>query len=157
MIEIPTFFMNIHYNGKNYPGASFDGLEGGANCQVFAYAFLKYHGITLPPLRSSELWEDSVYTTTVFEYKSLDLLLFHSAPIAFGAHVTVYVGDKSVLHLAKHHGQPAVELISDLLSQERYRFLIGTKRAVSRTSESEAEECSRHGQALGDALSATPD
>jgi murein DD-endopeptidase / murein LD-carboxypeptidase len=132
MIEIPERFRNVRYIGSNHPGAPARELSEGANCQVFAYRLLEHFGVELPPFRSSELWEDSHYTRVVTEFAPLDLLLFHATPDAFGAHVTVYVGEEHVIHLAKHHGLPAVERVTELLSQDRYRCLIGAKRAIGR-------------------------
>jgi murein DD-endopeptidase / murein LD-carboxypeptidase len=130
MIEIPERFRNVRYNGSNHPGAPVRELRDGANCQVFAYRLLEHYGLELPPFRSSELWADSRYTREVTEYAPLDLLLFHDSPDAFGAHVTVYVGEERVVHLAKHHGLPVIERVAQLLSQDRYRCLIGAKRVI---------------------------
>ena len=131
MIEIPPEFLQVPYNGANFPGAvGFDGFKGGANCQVFAYSFLAHHGIELPPFRSSELWEDREYTVVVTEFEPLDLLLFHKHPQAYGAHVTVYVGDERVVHLALHHGYPRVETISELQRYHKYCSFIGAKRPL---------------------------
>lgn len=133
MIPIPAQFLRVPYNGANYPGAlGFAGLGAGANCQVFAYAFLAHHGIELPPLRSSDLWEDREHTSAVTEFEPLDLLLFHDREQAYGAHVAVFVGDGHVLHLAAHRGFPAVETVAELQCCPKYRYLIGGKRAHGR-------------------------
>ena len=50
---------------------------------------------------------------------------------AFGAHVTVYAGDRQVVYLARHHGRPVFEKMRSLLAEERYRFFIGAKRVTS--------------------------
>ena len=134
MLMIPDFLIEVRYNGKNHPGAENRSLHDGVNCQVFAYRLLEAHGLVLPPFRSSELWEDTHHTIEVTEFAPLDLLLFHSIPRAFGAHVTVYVGQGQVIHLAKHHGRPRIEPIAALVHEERYRFLIGAKRALAPTS-----------------------
>ena len=130
MLAIPEHLMGVRYNGSVYPGAGVQGLDDGANCQVFAYALLEHHGVDAPRLRSSELWEDSTRTIAVATYQPLDLLLFHSSPDAYGAHLTVYVGEGRVVHLARHHGIPVVESIDDLTRQPRYRFFIGAKRVI---------------------------
>jgi cell wall-associated NlpC family hydrolase len=133
MIEIPPEFLKVPYNSSHYPGVDgFNGLEAGANCQVFAYAFLAHSGIEVPPFRSSELWEDDLYTSAVAEFQPLDLLLFNHHAVAYGAHVTVYVGNDSILHLSSRHGHSVVEPISDLQRCHKYRCFIGAKR-VHRT------------------------
>jgi murein DD-endopeptidase / murein LD-carboxypeptidase len=131
MIPIPDHFMSVRYNPANYPGApSFSGLEKGANCQVFAYAFLNHHGLKLPPLRSSELWEDTTHTRKVSVYQPLDLILFGPNFDAFGAHVGVFVGEGIVLHLSAAHGMPLLESISLMQQLPRYRCVIGGKRVI---------------------------
>lgn len=122
--------MNIPYNAKNFPGSTYTDLEKGANCQVFAYSILKYYGIHIPDFRSSELWEDRTFTKQVYEFQVLDLLLFHANLSAFGAHVTVYIGNNEVIHLAKHHGMPKIEHISALSKEKRYAYFIGAKRGI---------------------------
>jgi cell wall-associated NlpC family hydrolase len=130
-IDIPPEFLKVPYNGANFPGAAdFDGFTTGANCQVFAYAFLAHYGIELPPFRSSELWNDREYTVVVTEFEPLDLLLFCEHQQAYGAHVTVYVGDERVVHLALHHGYPRVESIIDLQHYHTYRYFVGAKRPL---------------------------
>jgi cell wall-associated NlpC family hydrolase len=130
-IDIPPEFLKVPYNGANFPGAvGFDGFGAGANCQVFAYSFLAHHGIKLPPFRSSELWEDREYTFVVTEFEPLDLLLFHQHQQAFGAHVTVYIGDERVFHLAAHNGYPRIETIINLQNCHKYRGFIGAKRPL---------------------------
>ena len=69
MIEIPKKFMEVRYAGERYPGAiGVAGVEEGANCQQFAYELVRYFGIQVPDLRSSDLWADEVYTEKVSEY-----------------------------------------------------------------------------------------
>ena len=131
-LQIPDHLLNIPYNGQHYPSAVALTLSDGANCQVFAYELLKFHGLELPPLRSSDLWEDHLFTIEVQDFVPLDLLLFHSNPDAYGAHVAVFVGNDSVIHLARHNGWPRIERVVDLMVQDRYRFLVGGKRARNR-------------------------
>jgi hypothetical protein len=129
MLSIPSQLAAVPYNGAVVPPSR--DLAAGANCQVFAYALLEHHGIAAPWLRSSELWADTRWTITVATFEPLDLLLFHATPDAFGAHVTVYVGDGRVAHLARHHGLPVIERIDELLGQPRYRCSIGGKRVIA--------------------------
>ena len=130
MIRIPEHLMEVAYNEHNYPGSAFTDLSEGANCQVFAYTLLEMNGIAIPPFRSSNLWEDTLYTKRVSAYQPLDLLLFHSRPESFGAHVVVYLEHSRVIHLSKNNGVPKIEALPDLASQSRYAFFIGAKRVI---------------------------
>lgn len=49
------------------------GLNGGANCQLFAYEFLRGHGFVIPALRSSDLWKDTEHTFAVAFPEPFDL------------------------------------------------------------------------------------
>lgn len=84
------------YNGAHYPGAAqVKGLEGGANCQQFAYELLRYFGYFVPNLRSSDLWQDTLYTNVVTDLQPLDLVLWNKTADAYGAHVGVYLKEKA--------------------------------------------------------------
>ncbi|MCX5661298.1 MAG: NlpC/P60 family protein [Planctomycetota bacterium] len=136
MLHIPDEFMAVRYVAARIPdGAGIELLGDGANCQRFAYAFLAHHGIVLPPFRSSDLWDDRGETSVATTFEPLDLLLFHARPEAYGAHVTVYVGDGRVLHLAAHRGSPTVETLAEVQGHERHRLLIGAKRALRRPAD----------------------
>ncbi|MEO1450916.1 MAG: hydrolase [Bacteroidota bacterium] len=132
LAALPPEFFQIPYNARQIPGgASLDDLSGGANCQVLAYAILRYFGYELPPFRSSELWADTEYTRIVEPpFEPLDIMLYHRHQEAFGAHVGLYWGEGKVLHLSKGNGLPAIEEHADLLQQEKYRCFIGAKRLV---------------------------
>ncbi|MEL6821286.1 MAG: NlpC/P60 family protein [Calditrichota bacterium] len=131
MLSIPQYFLNVTYNAAHYPGAVHtDGLNGGANCQVFAYELLRYYGKTVPDLRSSNLWEDNVYTQSVTELQPLDLLLWNRTEKSWGAHVGVYVGDNSAIHLSKEIGLPVIWSLECFLEEERYAVFIGAKRVL---------------------------
>jgi len=77
------------------------GLEGGANCQLYAYEFVRAFGYKLPDFRSSSLWKDTAHTGFVKRPKPFDLVLVHKVPDPWGAHVAVYLGRGLVLHLSK--------------------------------------------------------
>lgn len=63
---VPPRFHDVLFNFDRYPGAlGVQGLEGGANCQLYAYEFLREHGFSIGELRSSNLWEDTEYTFEV--------------------------------------------------------------------------------------------
>jgi hypothetical protein len=50
----------------------------GSNCQRFAYGVLTLFGLTCPPLRSSDLWDDRTATAVVRDPEPLDLMLCNS-------------------------------------------------------------------------------
>ena len=129
MLDIPAGFLDVPYNAARYPGADgVAGLQGGGNCQLFAYELLRHFGLTPPELRSSELWEDDKRTERVTEWEPLDLLLFNVMRSSYGAHVAVYLGDGRAVHLSRQVGIPALWTIPQFLATPRYRCLIGAKR-----------------------------
>ena len=80
-IKIPERFQRVSYNGKRYPGApGIRGVEGGANCQQYAYEFVRAFGYELPDFRSTGLWKDTVHTEFAKRPKPFDLVLVHKAP-----------------------------------------------------------------------------
>jgi len=129
MINIPQSFMNVPYDGKRYPGASDTGsIAEGANCQIFAYSILRYFGAQIPDFRSSDLWEDEEYTSTVESYEPLDLALFNKTKEAWGAHVALFLSKEELIHLSEKQKYPAIWKLSDFLKLEEYRCLVGVKR-----------------------------
>lgn len=132
LLEIPQHFFAVPYNGARYPGApGAVGLADGANCQRFAYALLRHFDREVPPLRSSDLWEDVVHTQRVTTLQPLDLLLWNRTPEPWGAHVGVYVGQQQAIHLCKAVGVPVVWSLTRFAGLARYRCLLGAKRVVS--------------------------
>lgn len=137
-IIIPERFRDVRYSGSRYPGTE-GGLEAGANCQKFAYEFIRHHGCVIPDFRSSEIWEDTVHTQIVSgpapaALGPLDLVLFHKTPDAWGAHVGVYLGEELVLHLSKQAGRPVLWRFQDFVRRPGYACYIGAKRPLRRTS-----------------------
>ncbi|KQN70091.1 NlpC/P60 family protein [Devosia sp. Leaf64] len=131
-IHVPARFLTIPYNGAIHPGVDHPtDLSTGANCQVFAYAVLKHFGLDLPPLRSSDLWDDTIHTRMVAELEPLDLLLFGPTADAYGAHVALYLGKGEAIHLSKAVGTPAIWPIERFVTTERYRVFIGAKRVLA--------------------------
>ena len=61
----------------------------------------------------------------------LDMLLFSPTADPYGAHVGVCVGDGRVLHLCAEVGVPAVWELDDFAKRDRYRVVIGAKRALA--------------------------
>jgi hypothetical protein len=137
-LPIPARFRAVRYDGSRYPGVGC-GLEEGANCQKFAYEFIRHHGCVIPDFRSAELWADTAYTQAISKpapegFEPLDLVLFHSTPDAWGAHVGVYLGQGLILHLSRQVGRPVIWSFKDFASRPEYAFHIGAKRVLRRES-----------------------
>jgi len=127
-LQVPTEFMRVSYDYDRHPqSAEFD-LSLGANCQLWAYALLRYFGIIVPPFRSSQLWEDTEQSEVANEMKPLDLLLFNELEDSWGAHVAVYLGDGAVAHLSQENRLPEVCPLEAMLQIPKYRVFIGAKR-----------------------------
>jgi hypothetical protein len=63
----PGTLLPIRYDQQKYPGApGVSGVSGGANCQQYAYEFLRAFGYQIPDFRSSDLGEDTAHTTAAF-------------------------------------------------------------------------------------------
>jgi cell wall-associated NlpC family hydrolase len=135
-LVIPDEFWDVPYDGVRFPGApGVSGPGGGANCQLFAYELLRHNGFVIGDLRSSELWDDTEYTTLVDEELAPgDLLLFHNKPQAWGAHVTVYLGEGRAIHLARRVGRPATWTLADFAADPLYISFIGAKRPIRRSA-----------------------
>jgi len=129
-IIIPKKFLNINYNAKQIPGSKVDIFENGANCQLFAYSLLAHFGYHIPPLRSSDLWEDQEFTETVngSAFKPFDIMLYHKKPEAWGAHVGLFIGNNTVLHLSQEIAKPEKREHHRFKELDRYKFFIGAKR-----------------------------
>ena len=128
--DIPPKFLSVRYVGARIPEADapYD-VSNGANCQLFAYALLAHFGRDVPPLRSSELWEDADATDRVTgAYQPLDLLLFSESDSAWGAHVAVALGTDRAIHLSQRVGLPAIWPLSRFHEEADYRVLLGAKR-----------------------------
>jgi murein DD-endopeptidase / murein LD-carboxypeptidase len=131
-VKIPERFRKVLYDPKHYPGApGVRGVTGGANCQQYAYEFVRAFGFTIPDFRSSDLWADTAHTRLSKRPKPFDLVLVHNAPIAWGAHVGAYLGNGLVLHLSKKIGSPAIESVQSMMRRVEYRYLLGFKRILT--------------------------
>ena len=134
-IKIPERFHQVLYNHDHYPGApGVRGIDGGANCQQYAYEFLREFGYKIPDFRSSDLWEDTEHTVVPESPEAFDLILVHHNPDPWGAHVGVCLGNGSVLHLSQKIGMPAIERIVSLTERPQYRYLIGFKRVLFKSA-----------------------
>lgn len=107
-------------------------MDGGANCQQYAYSLLRHFGFELPDFRSSDLWNDTESTAVSVEMKLFDLVLVNDKPVSFGAHVGLFLGRGLVLHLSKRIGFPAIETLEQMQNRDEYRFLIGFKTVLVR-------------------------
>ena len=134
-IRIPKEFMSIRYNPRIIPdGTAHQLLETGANCQVFAYALLKYNGKKVPDLRSMELWEDKEFSTVADHFLPLDILFFKKDKQPWGAHLGVYLDNNRVIHLSRKVGKPVIWNLSDFPKIPAYQVLIGGKRFYNESS-----------------------
>jgi lipoprotein Spr len=132
-IKIPKRFYQVRYDPERYPGApGVQGLTEGANCQQYAYEFLRAFGYMIPDFRSSDLWADTSHTTVPKSPGPFDLVLVHDKPDPWGAHVGIYLGDRLVLHLSQKIGVPAIEPLELLTQRGQYCYLIGFKRVLVR-------------------------
>ncbi|EAY28088.1 NlpC/P60 family protein [Microscilla marina] len=132
MIDIPPHFFEVTYQGAHYPGSpKVNGLQGGANCQVFAYELLRHHGLKVPDFRSSDLWEDTIHTQQVTHLQPLDILLWNKTPNSWGAHVGVYIGNNQAVHLSKVNHTAVIWTLEHFLEQPAYKVFIGAKRILN--------------------------
>ncbi|HTW11086.1 MAG TPA: hypothetical protein VME46_26535 [Acidimicrobiales bacterium] len=100
----------------------------GADCQRYAYGVLSLFGLFCPPLRSSELWADTSATTLADQPAPLDLALFNATNDPFGAHVGLWMGRSTLLHLCREVGRPTAWSFGAFKQRPRYATLIGFKR-----------------------------
>lgn len=132
-IPIPEEFWDVRYNADHFPGApTVRGVDGGANCQQYAYTVLRHFGFIIPDFRSSDLWEDRLYTQIATSAAPFDLVLVHNRPDSYGAHVGLLIGNGLVLHLSRQIGAPAIEALEGLQPREQYRHLVGFKTVLTR-------------------------
>ncbi|GAA1734962.1 hydrolase [Brachybacterium phenoliresistens] len=128
----PRWVFEAPYDAARHPGAAPGGgalsPESGANCQLYAYGVLGLLGRTVPPHRSSELWEDpALGHPPPADVADLDLVLFASEDRAFGAHVGIVLGG-GVLHLCREIGVPALWGWEEFAARERYSVVVGRVR-----------------------------
>lgn len=128
--RLPLRFFEVPYVAAQIPAGDY-GLGRGANCQRYAYAVLAHFDIVLPPLRSSDLWDDRVSTSLVTgAFEPLDLLLFGPGDDAYGAHVGLWTGPEGVLHLCRSVGLPTIWGLEQFAGQKEYSTFIGAKRPL---------------------------
>ena len=117
----PSWLWSVPYDGSCHPGAPDPALiTSGANCQRYAFAVLERFGRTVPPFRSSELWEDRTVTTPVRGTPApLDVVFFNSSPRPWGAHIALLMAEGQLLHLSREVGRPAVWTWEEFAVRER--------------------------------------
>ncbi|MGH1337307.1 MAG: NlpC/P60 family protein [Aureispira sp.] len=132
-LDIPPYFFDIPYKGSCYPGSPKLGdFRVGANCQVFVYQLLLHFGRPLlPDFRSSELWEDSIYTQQTTGIQPLDILFWNKTATAWGAHVGLALDNGQVIHLSRENGRAVIWPLEKFLEQDNYTVFIGAKRLLS--------------------------
>ena len=125
----------VRYVGEMVPGHRPEmGLTAGSNCQRYAYAVLRHFALSVPDLRSSDLWVDQGSTMSVANPAALDLVLYAPTRDPWGAHVGVFLGGSSVLHLCQEVGvQSGVQAVWDFDDFRRSRSLPGTARIQTRS------------------------
>jgi hypothetical protein len=106
-------------------------IEGGANCQLYAYAVLAHFEVHVPPLRSSALWSDPRLVMSGDHEQPLDLVFYNATWDSYGAHIAVLVGKDALLHLCEEIGHPAVWTEADFAARDRYRVRLGARRATA--------------------------
>jgi hypothetical protein len=128
--RLPPHFWSVRYDGEVTPKNALERMNETANCVVYAYEVLAHFGREVPPFWSSELWADMASTRIVDKPEPLALMLFAAEPVAYAAHVGVYVGEGLVLHLCKEVGEPVVWPLREFAARDRYRTLVGIKRVL---------------------------
>lgn len=119
----PAGVWQVPYDARGLPGVEYPWLAG-SNCQRYAYEILQLFGRSCPPLRSAELWRD---TTTVDHPEPLDLAFFNATSDPYGAHLGVWMGHDTVLHLCREVARPAAWSLADFAHRDRYAVLLGFK------------------------------
>lgn len=128
-LALPAWMWDVRYDASRTPdGIPLSALRGGANCQLFAYAVLAANGITVPPVRSSELWLNASGRPAVTAPEQLDLVLFNATPDPYAAHVGVVWDDDAVLHLCAEVGRPSIWSYAEFRARSRYATVVGPVR-----------------------------
>lgn len=130
-IVIPPSSFHIKYNyDVNPENPETDLFKTGSNCQIFAYELLRLNGKRVPNLWSDQMWNDTEYSTTVFDgkYQPLDLLFFNMTDKPHSAHVGVYIGENQVIYNSKQVGHVSIWTLDDFAGTDRYKVILGGKR-----------------------------
>lgn len=128
LADLPAEYWSVPYVGSRYPGNVPRGeFALGANCQLWAFEVLSFFGLSIPDLRSDDLWEDNVSTTLVDDPQPLDLVLCGRSSDPYGAHVGVWTGEATA-HLCEEVGYPTTWTPAEFMARPRYASLIGFKR-----------------------------
>jgi|GEM_PF-4240842 len=128
----PEGVWSVPYNSLAGPsGGAPDSWLDGSNCQRYAYGVLNLFGVNCPPLRSSNLWEETNVTKIVDSPEPLDLVFFGADLNPYGAHIGVWMAPDEVLHLCKELALPASWSMAEFAKRSRYRNVIGIKRITN--------------------------
>ena len=128
-VIIPDWYMSIKYTPSVIPdGRLYDIFNEWANCQVFSYELLRLNGKNVPNLRSSELWEDQIFSYRVNNYKPLDILFFNYDDNSYWAHLWVYIWNNKVIHLSKQNWFPVIWSIDEFKCLKQYSVILWAKR-----------------------------
>ena len=73
-LNIPFKFFDYMYDESCFPGSK-RRIKNKANCQSFVYEIIRSNDFYIPDFRSSDLWQDKVFTTKVKSLKPMDILL----------------------------------------------------------------------------------
>jgi hypothetical protein len=130
--RLPAPYGEVAYVYERYPGApGVAGIRAGANCQLYAYAVLAHFGLHVPPLRSSDLWDDARLHPVTDGEQPLDIVFYNRIRAAFGAHIGVVVGEDAVLHLCAEIGRPVVWPQQAFAQRPAYAVRLGARRLRS--------------------------
>ncbi len=116
----------------------FSNPEAGTNCELLVQAFVRARGFYIPALRSSELYEDQLFTRLIDDPRQIqtgDILGFCEVEKIdfYGIHVGLaWVDNRNlrVVHNARHIGQAQVEDLEEVLAYEKHARLVWIKRPI---------------------------
>jgi hypothetical protein len=126
VVEVPCPFLDVQYNGAAHPLAQIEGLTRGANCERFVFELLKHFCYEVGPMRSSELWEDRLFTRRVPKRRPLDILMFKPHAGCLGSSSRIYLGSGPAIHLSKSVGEPAIWEVEDFSSLKPVGCCLGS-------------------------------
>lgn len=127
----PEWAAEAPYLASAHPGVTGAAdLNGGANCQSYAFAMLRLFGVAIPPHRSSELFVDpNLAHVSVSDATTLDLVLFSDYEEAWGAHVALCLNSSELVHLSADVGRPSIWTWTDFAVRMRYSTVVAVLRS----------------------------
>lgn len=121
-------------------GEVFSDPEKGTNCELLVQALVRARGFYIPPFRSSQLYEDQLFTLLVHDAGQIqtgDILGFCEVEKRdfYGIHVGLaWVVDNEevkVIHNARHLGNVKVQGLNEVMEYEKHARLAWIKRPVA--------------------------